>query len=468
MEITAICHATLLYRENASTLLVDPWLSGKVFLSGWALAPEPLPEVIAALPTIDYIYLTHEHPDHTHIPTLKTLFDGAARNAVLLIPAFMTDRFVKRLEATFPGRPIRELRHGKPYRFGPWRLWSYQYRNDDSTLVVTGTSGYTAVNSNDTFIKGLPLDEIATRHPAPDVVFSQYSTSNAYPYAYSDYEQAPESFPWQKSDLNEYCVRLLRTLKPRCWVPYHSFVSFCQPENAYLEAYKTTLQEIVDFVSGRLPEVRVLKLFPGDTLTETECRRHPDGESRFVGWKTVMAEPRTASNEELLKAVATFEASFRETVAYPFRRKLRSCGFQIDGEETCLRFDPVQSRFQIGIGLRLEHPELAWHTTSRSALTGALKMPWGMADLLISGRMRTEVPAQHRAVDFLFWAVALIRHTGYFNLKVGWFLRPRALDGLFRRRREVFEILLNSVRGAGFLKGNILPRKASEKVGEHG
>jgi hypothetical protein len=82
-----------------------------------------------------------------------------------------------------------------------------------------------------------------------------------------------------------------------------------------------------------------------------------------------------------------------------------------------------------------------------------------MGDLLISGRMRTEIPERSRSADFRFWAVALIRNTGYFRLSSLWFLRIRALDTAFRRRIEAADIVQCSFRAGGFLAGNIEPRR---------
>src|SRR6185503_5206693 len=112
MEIQAICHSCLLIKEGNTNLLIDPWIKGTVFLGGWALQPEPLEDVLKSLPPIDYIYLTHEHSAHTHIGSLKDLFAGPAKNATVLIPRYMTPRFLTWLKKVFPDRAVQELAHG--------------------------------------------------------------------------------------------------------------------------------------------------------------------------------------------------------------------------------------------------------------------------------------------------------------------------------------------------------------------
>jgi hypothetical protein len=464
MEIQAICHACILVRNGDTSILIDPWITGLVFLGGWALDPPPLQDVLDSLPPIQHIYLTHEHPDHAHPASLKLLFATCAKDAVVHIPRFMTDRFARHLRALFPGRPLQEMKHGREHRLGSLKAWSYQYRNDDSSLVLEGADGDCVANLNDTFVKGLPLSDIGRRHPKIRTVLSQFSVSNAYPYGYTDYEKSPESFPWSADDLKSYCISMLQALKPERWVPYHSFVSFCRPENQYLNKYKIALDEIGSHVE-RLVDARVIKLYPGDRLAEDRIA-YPGGQEHFYSW-TAPSLSRTPPGESdaLTQAAAIFKTQFRRTVSAPLRLAIRPLGFTVEEDGRCLLFNPRSSRFQFGgAELRAACPEYSWTQTNRQTLTQALKLPWGMGNLLISGRMRTEVRSEFRTLDFRFWAVALIRHTGYFRFVSLWFLRPRALDTAFRRRREALDILYRAIRFGGFIAGNIEPRRQTEKA----
>ena len=459
MEIQAICHACMLVRNEGTTLLIDPWITGLVFLGGWALDPPPIEAVIDSLPAIQHIYLTHEHPDHTHLASLKVLLSKSAQDATIHIPRFMTDRFVRRLREVFSGRNIQEMKHGREYLFGTLRAWSYQYRNDDSALVLEDQQGDCFANLNDTFMKGLPLSEIRRRHPRIRTVMSQFSVSNAYPYGYADYEKSPDSFPWSAEFLKSYCVSMLGVLKPERWVPYHSFVEFCREENRYLNRYRITLDEITEYVGRH--GFDVVKLYPGDRLA---AERDPfaGGEEHFRMARDSTVQTPEGDASGLHEAAATFEKSFKRTVSTPIRRLLRPLGFVVAEDGTRLLFNPSTSRFQIGdTTLQSLNTEYSWTTTSRQTLTQALKLPWGMGDLLISGRMRTEVSEQFRSRDFRFWAVSLIRHTGYLKLSSLWFLRPRALDTAFRRRIEAADIIQRSVRAGGFLAGHVEPRRQS-------
>jgi hypothetical protein len=260
---------------------------------------------------------------------------------------------------------------------------------------------------------------------------------------------------------------MLRTLKPKRWVPYHSFVSFCRSENQYLNRYRVGLEEIAAFVEPRA-EVQAMKLYPGDRLIDGERQPYPGGKEYFYSERPKVLTESTSPGDPiaLTEAATLFEKSFEHTVSLFIRRKLRPLGFVVEEDGARLLFDPASSRFEIGVAdLEAQHPEYSWTRTNRQTLTQAFKLPWGLGDLLISGRMRTQVPAEFRAADFRFWAVALIRHTGYFNLSSLWFLRPRAVGTGLRRWRESLDIVVRSVKGGGFLAGNIEPKRRADWAG---
>ena len=70
MKVTYLAHASLLLEAGGIRLVTDPWLDGPTYLSAWWHFPEPAMSG-AALAGIDYVYLTHEHVDHFHEPTLR-------------------------------------------------------------------------------------------------------------------------------------------------------------------------------------------------------------------------------------------------------------------------------------------------------------------------------------------------------------------------------------------------------------
>ena len=72
MRLTFVGHASLLLEHEGVSLLCDPWLRGDAFNEAWA--PWPAPVLPAErLAGVTHLWISHEHPDHLSIPTLRSI-----------------------------------------------------------------------------------------------------------------------------------------------------------------------------------------------------------------------------------------------------------------------------------------------------------------------------------------------------------------------------------------------------------
>ncbi len=63
--VKLINHASAKINVDGISIISDPWYDGSVFHKGWKLIHElPVNETIKHLEKTDYIYVSHEHPDH--------------------------------------------------------------------------------------------------------------------------------------------------------------------------------------------------------------------------------------------------------------------------------------------------------------------------------------------------------------------------------------------------------------------
>ena len=64
-SIELINHASVKLILEETTILTDPWYEGSIFHKGWQLVhKEEKNKIINSIKNIDYIYISHEHPDH--------------------------------------------------------------------------------------------------------------------------------------------------------------------------------------------------------------------------------------------------------------------------------------------------------------------------------------------------------------------------------------------------------------------
>src|SRR5271170_1786479 len=84
MRIRFVGHACIVADCDDTSILMDPWLFGKIFNNSWSLMPEPQFDR-ATLDRIDYLWLSHEHPDHCHFPMLNSLPAAFKARVTILI-----------------------------------------------------------------------------------------------------------------------------------------------------------------------------------------------------------------------------------------------------------------------------------------------------------------------------------------------------------------------------------------------
>jgi len=84
-SVTWIGHATMLVRMDGVTFLTDPMFSDRAspvsFAGPERLVPPGVP--LDALPRIDFVVLSHDHYDHTDLPSIRAL---AARGVRFIVP----------------------------------------------------------------------------------------------------------------------------------------------------------------------------------------------------------------------------------------------------------------------------------------------------------------------------------------------------------------------------------------------
>src|SRR5579862_8049688 len=105
MKIHFVGHACIVAECADTSILMDPWLSGKIFNDSWTLRPEPVLDP-ALLDRIDYVWISHEHPDHCHFPTLGSFPESFKQRVTIL---FQTRDSAKML-AAFKGLGYQRFR----------------------------------------------------------------------------------------------------------------------------------------------------------------------------------------------------------------------------------------------------------------------------------------------------------------------------------------------------------------------
>ena len=96
ISIRYLSHATILLSYKDINLITDPWLFGSAFNTGWWLKREPTKDINEIISKVNYIFISHNHPDHLHIQTLNRF----SKDVNIITPNFKsgsTYKILKRL-----------------------------------------------------------------------------------------------------------------------------------------------------------------------------------------------------------------------------------------------------------------------------------------------------------------------------------------------------------------------------------
>ncbi len=319
MDITYIGHAAIMMHSGGKTLLMDPWLHDPTYHGTWWHYP-PLETRVEDLPKVDYLYISHEHPDHFDPPTLERL----DKDVEVVIARFEKRRFRQRLDE-IGFRNITELPYNEDYRpdggnlvlrlIAPDRAW------DDSAIVVRDDENC-ILNVNDCHLSEATLAEIG-RNYSIDLAFLTFTGASQYPncFDFSDDERRKRSIDSKKSHVQEFVnwAKLLRTKRA---VPAAGNFALLGPDQYFMNdsSYANSPGDAIEALAAGAPDIEGLQMNPGDRWSEegghVRLKEAPDWSRRLEDIAELTAARRKDLEEYLENEPAAAPGLFERFRTY--------------------------------------------------------------------------------------------------------------------------------------------------------
>ncbi len=234
MKLHTLGHACMLLENDAGqpVLATDPWLEGSCYWRSWWLQNPPREDQIAAVAKAPFLYITHEHPDHLHLPSLRRVGTGAT----VLMPDFLSMKMDAHLRDM--GFTVRRLASGQwePLADGVAVMALPQWNNDSVLVVDTPTA--LIVNLNDAKPLGGLFGDIAAlkrRLGKPLVLLRSHSPAGPFFNYFRDDQRTPNlSKQSYVSKVNAVCDQFEADL----FIPFASQVVLRRSDSDWANGFK--------------------------------------------------------------------------------------------------------------------------------------------------------------------------------------------------------------------------------------
>lgn len=382
MKIHFIGHACVVLECSGAWILMDPWFSGKIFNNSWTLRPEPIFDT-ALLDRIDYLWISHEHPDHCHFPTLGSFPDSFKRRATILFQARDSEKIIAAFKGLgyqrFRLLPHRELvpLAGDSGAATSTKVYCYHAGLMDSALAVLD-DGHVVLNANDARISTAECRLIRRDLSRVDVLLNQFSLA-----AYAGFEPVESFLPARAEQILRNMSQVHRALDAQVTVPFASFIYFSTVDNKYVNRHANTVNDAYEYLSreGRPTVV----LYPGDSYQvgarhdSSEALRRYDA---LPGWDELPYD-RIESKplESIFDAYSAMAEQIRERFSRAILLPLKPVTVRIPDLGETIEFSIAKGQIA-----RVQHSRLPDLSINSQPLWFGFKFPFGIQTLGVSAR----------------------------------------------------------------------------------
>ncbi|MFM2285455.1 MAG: hypothetical protein RLZZ543_952 [Bacteroidota bacterium] len=263
MKINFVNHSCFIVEHNGVSIIADPWLEGRVFNNGWDFISKTK-LTYEDFKDIQYIWFSHEHPDHFYPPNLKLIPAEYKKNITILFQNTIDGRVANYCrKAGF--KEVIEMQKGTYYPLGEdFNVLCEYYGEGDSWIVYKG-GGETFLNTNDCGIRNANKAKyIQNIVGNVDVLLTQFS------YAYWAGNRDEKAYREKvAADKLEFMKFQCDVFQPKVLIPIASYVYFCHEENYYLNDSINTAETTHQFIHNQTNVIPVI-MYNGDEYTYPE------------------------------------------------------------------------------------------------------------------------------------------------------------------------------------------------------
>ena len=243
MKITLNNHASVTIETDDINIITDPWFTGDAFNNGWKLIYEnPEPEEFF-LKKINYIWISHEHPDHFQPGFFIRNRNFIEENKIKILFQKTKDKrvvnFFNKIKLN-----IQEIDNNKKTQISEkTSIIIFNAELYDSSLFVS-SGNHSTLNLNDCSYSDSELIDIKKKCNKIDTLLTQFS--------YAAWKGGKNNIKWRTDasylKLDEI-KKQFKLLNCQTVIPIASFIYFSHKDNFYMNDSINTIEKVCKFLS---------------------------------------------------------------------------------------------------------------------------------------------------------------------------------------------------------------------------
>ena len=219
LKIDFIAHAFIIIKSEKFSFAMDPWATGPAFASGWWLKNPPTLNWKKKLNSCDFVYVSHNHPDHLNRHTLKHV----KKEMLFIIPNFIS-KSVEKILLKEGFLNIYKFDFQNYYRFKNTQLLltilkSGDFRDDSGLYFTFGEFSFlSTVDANNLNWNNFPQNITL-------FLSSFAGGASGYPLCHEQINDEMKIKITHRNKKSTFSItsKNVKTIKPKYFLPYAGF-----------------------------------------------------------------------------------------------------------------------------------------------------------------------------------------------------------------------------------------------------
>ena len=419
MRIEYLNHACVIIKSDEQSLLCDPWFSGTAFGGGWGLQYDN-PEALEKATSCTHLWISHFHPDHLHMPTLKQLATFSP-NITVLANESANFRVSEALQKAGFQNIVPLFERRKVLLTSNMNVMRYPTAGIDNMLLIETPEGR-ILNYNDCHLPIGALKLLLNKIGNVDILLNNFN------HAMKFIDNPRKSDDEIRTGLKTNYKKVLDAINPKWAIPFASAHYYRARDTRWQNESLLQSEDLVELDPRILPlrigsEVTFDdKLQPTLSLPSTKISSNT---------KDIMLEGESVPFDAVVSAAKDFGKRLKQSL-FGLKFWIPELRIRVEEYGRVIRFD-VKNQVFAEDDREIEEPHIGAHSY---ALYQWFTKPYGADSFFIGGHFAV-LSKSTAPIKRVLLACSLMEKRLSPRSLAHYLLRPSGIKFLLNRREEI-------------------------------